>query len=216
MMALTATQIHVGERLQQLRKGCGLSVRTLAARAGFSPSFISQMEHDQVSPSIASLERIAAVLGVTLGGFFTEAAFSPVAVVRVADRQELVSLWSRASIEALGPASGTGALEPMMITLEPGGRSGTRLHAALGEQFALVCEGEVTLTLADHTYALRQGDAVSITADTLHQWQNPGAGPARVLLVTARVGGLSGRTASKESSGPCGRTAADEGAVVRL
>ncbi len=201
-MTLTTSQIRVGERLRQLRTQRGLSVRALAARAGFSPSFISQVEHDQVSPSIASLERIAAVLGVTLGGFFMEAAFSPVAVVRVAERQELVSSWSRASIEALGPAGGTRTLEPMMITLEPGGRSGTRLHAALGEQFALVCEGEVTLSLVDHTYVLTEGDAVSIAAETLHQWQNPGTGPARLLIVSVRMGGVRERTASKESSGP--------------
>ncbi len=56
---------------------------------------------------------------------------------------------------------------------------GTRLHAALGEQFVLVCNAEVTLT---------QGDAVSIAAKTLHPWQNPGAAPARVLLVSAHVG----------------------------
>jgi transcriptional regulator with XRE-family HTH domain len=123
------SQTHVGERLRQLRIGRGLSVRTLAAKAGFSPSFISQVEHDQVSPSIASLERMAAVLGVTLGGFFTEPPPSPVLVVRVAERQELTSAWSRATIEALGPAGGTRTLDPIMITLAPGGRSGTRQHA---------------------------------------------------------------------------------------
>jgi transcriptional regulator with XRE-family HTH domain len=195
-MTLTTSQLHVGERLRQLRTQRDLSVRALAAKAGFSPSFISQVEHDQVSPSIASLERIAAVLGITLGGFFTESPFSPVAVVRVADRQELVSSWSQATLEALGPAGGTQALEPIMITLAPGGRSGARLHAALGEQFALVCNGEVTLTLPDHTYALRQGDAVSLAAVMPHQWQNPGAEPARVLLVTARVGSSHDKTSS--------------------
>jgi transcriptional regulator with XRE-family HTH domain len=201
-MTLTTGQIHVGERLRQLRTQRGLSVRTLAAKAGFSPSFISQVEHDQVSPSIASLQRIAAVLGVTLGGFFTESTFSPVTVVRAADRQELVSSWSQAIIEALGPAGGMRVLEPIMISLAPGGRSGTRLHAVLGEQFALVCDGEVMLTLSDTTYALRPGDAVSIAAETPHQWKNPAAESARVLIVSARVGLSDDRAAPQEPSGP--------------
>ena len=187
-MTQMTSQTHVGERLRQLRTGRGLSVRTLAAKAGFSPSFISQVEHDQVSPSIASLERMAAVLGVTLGGFFTEPPPSPAVVVRATERQELTSAWSRATIEALGPAGGTRTLDPIMITLAPGGRSGMRQHAALGEQFVLVCDGVVTLILPEGIYALTQGDAVSIAADIPHQWQNTGSKPARVLIVSARVG----------------------------
>ena len=187
-MTQTTSQTHVGERLRQLRTGRGLSVRTLAAKAGFSPSFISQVEHEQVSPSIASLERIAAVLGVTLGGFFTEPAPSPAVVVRATERQELTSAWSRATIEALGSAGGARTLDPIMITLAPGGRSGTRQHAALGEQFALVCNGVVTLTLPEGTYTLTHGDAVSIAAELPHQWQNTGSEPARVLIISVCAG----------------------------
>lgn len=185
-MTLPTSENPIGDRVRQLRTGRGLSVRALAAMAGFSPSFISQVEHGQVSPSIASLERIAAVLGITLGGFFTESAPTPAAVVRATDRQELTSSWSRATIEALGPADGKRMLEPIMITLVPGGRSGTSLHPALGEQFAFVCDGDVTLNLPESTYTLRQGDAVSIAAGTPHQWDNTGSSTSRVLIVSTR------------------------------
>jgi transcriptional regulator with XRE-family HTH domain len=57
----------LGELLRQLRTERSLSVRTLATRAGFSPSFVSQIELNQASPSIASLERLAAALRVTSG-----------------------------------------------------------------------------------------------------------------------------------------------------
>jgi transcriptional regulator with XRE-family HTH domain len=186
-MTRTTTEVSVGERLQQLRRDRGLSARTLATKAGFSPGFISQVEHGQASPSIASLERIAAVLGVSLGHFFTVSAPSPTTVVRAADRQQLTSVWSRATIEALGPVGDTQLLEPLMITLAPGGRSGARLHTARREHFALVCEGEVLLTLPDGPYALVHGDAVIIAAETPHQWHNTSAAPARVCLVSARL-----------------------------
>jgi transcriptional regulator with XRE-family HTH domain len=195
-MTLTTTQMSVGERLQQLRKDGGLSVRTLATKAGFSPGFISQVEHGQASPSIASLERIAAVLGVTLGDFFAVSAPSPTTELRAADRPQLTSAWSRATIEALGPTGGTQMLEPLMITLAPGGRSGTGPHAAWREQFALVCAGEVMLTLPDGPYALTRGDAVSIAAETPHQWHNTSAAPAQVFMVSARAGSLPGKTSS--------------------
>ena len=187
-MTQTISQLHVGERLRQLRTDQGLSVRTLATKAGFSPSFISQMENGQVSPSIASLERLAAVLGVTLGGFFTASSSSPAAVVRATDRQELTSTWSRATIEALGPTGSERMLEPIMITLLPGGRSGTHLYTPRGEQFAFICDGVVTLTLPENTCTLQQGDAVSLAAGTPQQWENIGFHAALVLIVSAHAG----------------------------
>ena len=58
----TATPLEqsLGDALRRLRLRERVSVRTLASKCGFSPSFISQVELNQASPSLASLERIAA------------------------------------------------------------------------------------------------------------------------------------------------------------
>ena len=115
-------------------------------------------------------------------------------MVRATERQEITSSWSRGTIEALGPVGGRRMLEPILITLLPAGRSGNRLHAALGEQFAFVCDGEVTLTLPESTYALQSGDAVSIVTATPHQWENTASSPARVLIVSVYADSQSGGT----------------------
>ena len=62
----------IGEHIRRLRSDRGLSVRAFAAQTGFSPSFISQLENGQVSPSLGSLQKIADALGVTLGEFRTQ------------------------------------------------------------------------------------------------------------------------------------------------
>jgi transcriptional regulator with XRE-family HTH domain len=59
--------MNVGECIRQLRLSIGMLARALAAKTGFSPSLISQVEHGQVMPSIGSLEHIAMALGGTLG-----------------------------------------------------------------------------------------------------------------------------------------------------
>src|SRR5262245_18622069 len=115
---------RVGARIRQLRRGRGLSARALAAATGFSPSLISQLEHGHVMPSIGSLERIAMVLGVSLSTFFVESEADPDGPVRANARQKLTSTWSPVSIEALRPVKGCGVLEPVMIVMAPGGRSG--------------------------------------------------------------------------------------------
>jgi len=179
--------VNVGERIRQLRLDSGMSVRALATKTGFSPSLISQVEHSQVTPSIGSLERIALALGVSLGKFFAEPEPSTVGLVRASARQKLTSTWSPVSVEALAPLDGSGTLEPVMITMEPGGRSGKYPAAPGGEKFALIFAGEVTLTLGDEVHVLRHGDAITFTAATEHQWDNTGAGPAQVVIVTRRV-----------------------------
>jgi transcriptional regulator with XRE-family HTH domain len=82
------------------------------------------VENSQVTPSIGSLERIAVALVVSLGKFFAEPETSTVRLVRASVRPKLTSTWSPVSIEALAPLDETGKLESIMITMEPGGRSG--------------------------------------------------------------------------------------------
>ena len=179
--------VNVGERIRQLRLGLGMSVRTLAAKTGFSPSLISQAEHGQVTPSIGSLERIAMALGVSLGKFFAEPETSTVRLVRASLRPKLTSTWSPVSIEALAPLDEAGKLEPVMLTMAPGGRSGIFPAAPGGEKFALVVEGEVTLTLGDEVYALRKADAITFIPAIPYEWVNISAGPTQVVIVTERV-----------------------------
>src|SRR6476660_7638547 len=92
----------LGDALRRLRERDRVSLRTLAKKCGFSPSFISQVELNQASPSLASLERIAAGIGVTLGDFFHAAEHSGPELVRLSQRPVLQSGWSRSQIESLG------------------------------------------------------------------------------------------------------------------
>jgi transcriptional regulator with XRE-family HTH domain len=184
MVETRAQPLHLGETLKTLRGAAGLSVRTLASRAGFSASFISQVENDQASPSIASLERIASALGVSLVEFFGGGVSGGLAVVRPGDRRNLTSVWSRARIEALSGASS--GVDAVMITISPGGRSSAEPHSHKGDEFAIVFDGEIILTLGEDTTTLRRGDAVSFSSLTPHRWQNDGSEPAQLLIASTR------------------------------
>lgn len=175
----------LGEILRQLRVERSLSVRTLATRAGFSPSFISQVELNQASPSIASLERLAVALGVTLGEFFQDGGAGAPAITRSGKRRGLTSWWSRARIEALSAPGAGGPFEAVMITLAAGGSSGKRPYAHPAAQFAIVFEGELRLTLGRVVQTLTRGDAVTVHAGTPHLWENTGKRPARLVIVSS-------------------------------
>jgi transcriptional regulator with XRE-family HTH domain len=181
------TESTIGETLQRLRQARALSLRTLASMTQFSPSFLSQVENGQTSPSIASLDRLAGALGLTLADFFDEvsAGENPV-VVRAADRKAFRSGWSKAKFASLVPHGSLQRLDGLLITLAPGGRSGKRAASLPYEQLVLVTEGEVTLTLGTDEFVLGDGDAAAIPAGCDHRWQNDSRASATFSIVTLR------------------------------
>jgi transcriptional regulator with XRE-family HTH domain len=178
------TDYHIGDVVREHRERLGLSVRTLAARAGFSPSFISQVENGLASPSIASLDKIASCLEITLPEFFRSGEGHHATVVRAANRPKLESGWSKAELENLA-ATSSARLEPVLITLRPGGSSGRQLHAPRHEQFVYVVCGNITLVEEGSEICLTKGDAITVFPDMPVRWVNSSARPAQLLVVCA-------------------------------
>lgn len=181
---------NLGEAVRRLRGSRRLTLRGLAELTGFSPSFLSQVETGTASPSIASMERIASALGVTLGQFFVSAEARPAAVVRAGDRPGLSSQWSKGRVESL-TNGGSSALEAILVTLDRGGTSAKRPAPSPHEEFAIVISGRVELVLDDAEQTLATGDSAVIHAGVARRWRNSGAMPAQIVIVTgaaARVG----------------------------
>ncbi len=175
----------IGKKVRELRTERGLSVRTLAARAGFSPSFISQMESDAVSPSIASLEKVAEELGVSLGQFFSSIEAAPREVIRGGERPEYESGWSRSTVELLADPAPGRKLSAVEITVEPGGASGKHTAFGVQEAVVLVLSGELVVRLGEQEMELYEGDAVYVSEGTGFAWENAGTGEAALVMVAA-------------------------------
>ena len=64
--------MQIGEKIKRLRLKNSLTQEEVANRCELSKGFISQLERDQTSPSIASLVDILECLGTDLKEFFNE------------------------------------------------------------------------------------------------------------------------------------------------
>lgn len=190
MQAAEGSHQRLGAMLRELRTQRGLSVRTLAARVGFSPSFISQIEADGASPSIASLEKIGAALGVTLGQLFSslEQNASARTVIRRADRTTYTSTWSQATVTVLTDSSPERSLSAVELVIAPGGMSSRQPEARAHDTFATVVAGTLTLIGEGGETLLEPGDSAYLSAGTAFAWANRSETSATLLLV-----GASGR-----------------------
>ena len=176
--------LALGEALKHRRESLGIPLRTLAGRVDFSPGFISQLEHGIVSPSIASLEKIAHALNLSLSELFElTASHGRKSSVGTQKVQRVMSEWSRAEIENLGSLPGA-QLEAIRISIAPGGMSGKTPHTSRRERFVYVLSGAVTLTQDGADLILAEGDAVPIAPATRIRWHNHTDQTTRLLLVS--------------------------------
>src|SRR5690625_7293019 len=79
------------KRLKEARVNAGLSLRDLAAQTDISPSQLSQIERGKSEPSVSSLFKLVAALGISLaevmGGEANEGTVKTGEVVATAHRQ---------------------------------------------------------------------------------------------------------------------------------
>ncbi len=176
---------RLGAKLRDLRMQRRLSVRTLAAQVNFSPSFISQIESDAASPSIASLEKIAAALGVTLGQLFSSLEHNDTVrtVVRRDDRATYTSTWSQTTVAVLTDCSSERSLSAVELVIAPGGVSSRRPEIRAHDTFATVLAGNLTLSTEAGESVLEPGDSAYLSDGMAFAWANRSDMPARLLLV---------------------------------
>lgn len=112
--------MDIGNRLKELRVLKGLTQEELADRSELSKGFISQLERNLTSPSIATLMDILQCLGTTIGEFFTEEPEEQI-VFGTQDYFEKVDPEYNNEIKWIIPNAQKNTMEPILLTLKAGG-----------------------------------------------------------------------------------------------
>jgi transcriptional regulator with XRE-family HTH domain len=173
--------IALGPRLRRLRTSHGLTLRELAERAGVTESFLSQVERSVATPSIASVQRIARGLGLSIAELFAEVESGGL-VVRRAERHRIGYPGLGAVDEFLTRGKG-GRLQVVMSSVEPGGGTGEEPYTHdSDEEVVIVLEGELDLWVGEEHFHLEEGDAVTHSSRVPHRNTNNGSRPARLLF----------------------------------
>jgi XRE family transcriptional regulator, regulator of sulfur utilization len=179
----------LGDKLREARLQRGWSLRALGEKTGFSASFHSQVELGQSSPSLASLEKIAGALGLSLAAVIAGGAPEPSPLLRKARRDGLRSEWSKAYVESLLPSGSDEHLEALLLKLDREGRTGERKIGNKSKLFAYVTAGPAALLLSDpaEEMLVDAGDSVVIQGPRGVCWENRVSERVEIILVTARL-----------------------------
>lgn len=161
--------IKIGCKIKDLRVQKGLTQEELADRCELSKGFISQLERDLTSPSIATLMDILTCLGTNLKDFFNDSEDNQIAF-KEPDYFEKLDEELHNKIEWIIPNAQKNMMEPIRITLAPGGSTYPD-NPHEGEEFGYVLHGSITLVLGNRRIRVKKGESFYFKAESTHYIQ---------------------------------------------
>ena len=175
--------MKIGKKLRALRQQRNLTQEELADRCELSKGFISQVERDLASPSIATLVDMLECLGTSLQVFFTDdskekVAFSPADLFEKPDDEA-----KHGKITWLIPTAQKNSMEPILLELDVDGETNV-LPPHEGEEFGYVLAGRITLCTGRREYTIKTGGSFCLHPSNTHSLRNSGKTKAKVLWVS--------------------------------
>ena len=165
--------LRTGRVVKRLREAAGFSLRDLAARAGISPSMISDIERGAKSPTVTTIVRLAQALGVSAAALI-DGGTEPAPRIRVLRRGEGAGGEHPAPWESLRPGVPGSRIDFVRYQIPPLTALGpANAHAAGTIEHLHVAAGTVRVTVGDETAELSAGDSCSCRTNAPHGLENP-------------------------------------------
>ena len=170
----------IGSRIKALRLKNGLTLEELGSRTELTKGFLSQLERNLTSPSLTTLEDIVEALGVSMAKFFAED-----------DEEQIVFTKDDAFIDEqdgrtiywIVPNAQKNRMEPIRVTLEPGGRTDLD-NPHEGEEFGYVLSGIITIHIGQQSCRARKGETFYFRSSAPHYIENRGKNQATLIWVS--------------------------------
>lgn len=183
-------RVRFGARLRHAREASRLTLGEVAARSGVTKSFLSRVERDETSPSVANLVGICDALGLSMADLFQTPQTT---LVRRSDRPQFAELPKAADVvDTLITPAGERHVTVLETVVAPGGSGGEVLYTLPSEcEVCFVLQGTIEVQVEDETFTLEAGDALTFGAAVPHTWRSArpgegeGEGGARILWILA-------------------------------
>ena len=173
-------KMDLGKKIKQMRNQKGLTQEELADRCELTKGYISQLENNLNSPSIATLTDILSALGSNLAEFFREEVEEKV----VFSKNEFIEKDADGvCLNWLIPNAQKNMMEPISVELSEGTLSPEDIPHE-GEEFGYVLEGKIAIVLGNKHYICKKGEAFYYQANKPHYVVNKGKGKARFLWIS--------------------------------
>jgi len=176
------SEINVGRRFRALRAEHGFSIRALAEQSGLNVNTLSLIENGKTSPSVSTLQQIAAALKVPVTAFFEiQEATRSIVYQKAGERHAAV--FACGSLANLATGFAVPGLGPFIVTMDPNTSSGDKPIVHTGLELVYCLEGQIEYEVDEQLFPLDPGDSLLFEAHRPHRWRNNSEMPSRSLLL---------------------------------
>lgn len=173
-----AGPISIGPKLRTTRLAQSLTLGQLAEATGLTKGFISRIERDETSPSVATLLMLCQALSLPIGSLFEPPEHT---VVRLESAPRVNFGGTLADERMLTPRSESG-VQMLRSKLAPDASGGAEFYTISCQLEVLhVLSGGLTLRFPQHDVELSAGDTVTLAGGEPHTWRNDTGAPSEVI-----------------------------------
>lgn len=175
--------LDIGKRIKELRVRTGMSQKELADKVGLTPSFISQLENNQIAPSLNSFIQICDALGVSLSDTLEKKAEDAQWIIRK-DRILSHPSYQDAGMKAFSIVQ-NGSMAASLIVIEPYGQVKGQVISPGGQKLLYVLRGDVSIIIDGRGGILRSGDSIFLKKEVCSLMKNEGGDNAEILMMSS-------------------------------
>ena len=173
----------IGSKLKEERLRSGMNQKELADRVNVTPSFLSQLESNQVSPSLGTYLQLCRALGINPGQFLEISGEKPATswlirkdalFSRASAREDLARVYEVAS----------GEKHSVRIVVLPQGAAMNRhFFYHKEEELIYILNGDLSVTIGGREEHVSTGDVIRLKETFPSLWKNEGGGEAQLLVI---------------------------------
>ncbi len=185
--------IPIAQRIRDLRTRQNLSLEQFSWISDIDVDRLAAIEERRILPDVATIVKISRALRIETGCLLGERSESGYTVVRRKDRMNIArhaaGAAERPNYHYQSLASGVAgrSMEIFLLTLTTGAGS-DELSIHDGEEFLLVTEGAVRVTLGDREETLEEGDSIYYRAGIPHNVKNLSGRDKAVIMAVIYPG----------------------------
>jgi len=174
--------LDIGSKLKEIRSSKNISQKELARKINLTSGFISQIEKDQIIPSIPTLIQICKVLGIKIGEIIDEQKKEKPLIIRKKDllskppedfmNVKIYKIISHKNFDIYQ------IIFPSYCSIEK--------HFLSEEKsaFVYIIKGKASVSIDNTLYKLEEGDCLYFNKSIPANWVNEGGEKLEILSVT--------------------------------
>ncbi len=178
--------MNIGEKIKQLRKAKKMTLSELSQASGVALATISRIENAVMTGTLESHIAIAKALGIALPQFYSEVEQESKTIDASSEksRSDIFIHSDKSSYEMLTTSVLSKKMMPVLLKIEPNGKTAIEQAKTGTEKFIFVVSGKIEVIISDKKHILDENDTLYFDASLSHSYRNIGKVQARMICVT--------------------------------